>query len=354
MPGKRKPIVNARTLLSSALCLSGLCLSGLCLSGLAHGQSIVEVGADGVGCSQAAAILSDGSAGAATVTFDYDAVQARLQVSVANTSPVVAGVPNPLITRVYFNVPTGTTTTATLVDQSSTGATQPHFVFGFDADAADGNDPNKADCLGTFNFRLASTGISDGIANPEADSICGEVKDAVLASTFVIQLDGPDVHGLASEVFAASTSRNALLRPVNVAVKFDGANCQGQGTTGNGDLCRTAVFLRGVPQLGGSIGVCVEGGNQCGSFLGVSLEPGPANFKKFTLPIGQPVLFTYDFGYFPQNGGEFCLPLQVPFVLELQGLKFYWTSLTHPFEQDGPYSFAPAFEFTIQGPQNPL
>jgi hypothetical protein len=317
----------------------------------AAAQSEVHIGGDGIGCVQGAAVLSDASAASAHVMFDYDKVTARLLVTVVNTSPFAKGVPSPVITRVYFNVPRGTVTGATLLSQGAESTMQPAFVFTFDADIDDGNDWNQAGCLGFFNFRLASAGVADGIANAEADSFCVVQKQDVItgAVSFLFQLVGPDVHGLDSEVFAASSSRSADV-PVNVAVKFDGANCTASGTIGNGDPCREAVFLRGTPRLGEWIAICIEGGKQCRAFLGVSANPGPEDFKKFTLPIGQPVLWTYDFGFYPAGGTEFVMPLYVPIEPILVGAELHWTSLMHEWLQfEGPWAFAPAFSFTVLG-----
>ena len=121
-------------------------------------------------------------------------------------------------------------TGAQLMWQLSDGPVPPTFVFGFDADAGDGEDPNRAGCLGTFNFRLASGGVKDGIANPQAAEVCGSDKGPLVTGPvhFVFQLSGPDVHNLRSDTFTAATSRNSET-PVNVALKFDGSNCQGSG-----------------------------------------------------------------------------------------------------------------------------
>lgn len=320
----------------------------LVLSTFASAQTQVVIDSGAAGCSEGA-ILSDGSPAAGDITFDYDPGKAWLSVTVKNTSPVLPGVSTPTITRVYFNAPTGTVTDAVLMWQFAPGSTQPAFVFGFDADAGDGLDPNRAACLGTFNFRLASGGIKDGIANADAVSICADLKDPPLTGpvTFVFQLIGPDVGNLRSDVFAASSSRGTDT-PVNVAMKFDGANCRGFGTLGNGDLCRTAVFVRGSRELGDTLNLCVEGGEACRAFLGLSLVAGPSTIHKFLPPIGQPVLFTFDFGFFAPGQHEFCLPVVVPYAPELIGLPVYMTSLTHPVEGDW-WSFADPYTFSVIG-----
>jgi hypothetical protein len=338
--------LNARTITSI-----------LFASGLATAQAQVIVDSGGFACGlDGPAALDNGAAAAAVVQFDYSQAEARLDVTVTNTSPIQPDVPSPLITHVYFNVPAGTVSTATLLTQTAAGETQPAFVFGFDPDAGNGDDPNQAACLGTFNFRLAAADVSEGIANDLAEVFCFDPKQPLLRGpvTFRFHLEGPDVHNLTSDVFAASTSRNTS-KPVNVAVGFGGANCTGTGTLGNGDVCRTAVFVRGAPQLGQTVQLSVIGGERCRAFLGLSDSAGPAGLKKFDLPIGLPVLFTFDFGYLPLVTPEAGLPVFIPFAPELVGFTVYMTSLTHPYLQDlvGPWTFAPAYALTVVGPFDP-
>ena len=72
--------------------------------------------------------------------------------------------------------------------------------------------------------------------------------------------------------------------------------------------------------------LCVTGNNQCRAFIGGSATPGPELFKDYILPIGTPILFTLDLGYFPVNEHEFQLPLQIPMDWGIIGLDLYWTA----------------------------
>jgi len=321
-------------------------------SAFAVAQTQVTIGPDGRGCGQNGALLDNGAVGMAAIVFDYKPATALLRVTVTNTSPVVPGQPSSTITRIFFNAPAGTVMAATLQSQTAPGATPPTFALAFDADNGDGHDPNQAACLGTFNFRLASKILKDGIAPAGAQSICVNGKHPILEGpvTFTIRLTGPEVHNLSSDVFAAATSRNTGAQ-VNVAASFDGGACGGSGTLGNGDVCRTAVFLRGTPQIGGNVVLSVIGGEQCRAFFGLSATEGPTQLGTFVLPIGLPVLFTYDFGYLPLIAPEVGLPVFIPFAPELIGFTAYMTSLTHPYlmDQVGPWSFAPAYAVTITG-----
>ncbi len=174
--------MNARILTASVLLASAI----------ATAQSQVTLGDGAIGCTEAGARLDDGTPVAADITFDYDPSKAWLQVIVSNKTPVVAEVASPTITRIYFNAPTGTLTGASLMWQLADGPTQPTFLFGFDADAGDGADPNSGDCFGTFNFCLAATDIKGGIASADAEFICGGRAAPPLRGPvkFVFQLVG--------------------------------------------------------------------------------------------------------------------------------------------------------------------
>ncbi|HKB15090.1 MAG TPA: hypothetical protein VKF62_03445, partial [Planctomycetota bacterium] len=54
----------------------------------------------------------------ADVAFTYDDATHTLTLLVENTSPVTSGVPNPLLTALYFNVPAGAVTGLSLVSQT--------------------------------------------------------------------------------------------------------------------------------------------------------------------------------------------------------------------------------------------
>lgn len=174
-------------------------------------QSTVQIGPDAIGCGPNGALLTDGNVARASVRFDYDAATALLNVTVENDSPSNPGRPSPVITRIYFNAPSRAIDAAVLLNQVGGGG-QPGFALTFDSDAGDAENSNRADCFGFFNFRLASSGFIDGIANKDADTVCTESKDQWVYGpvTFTIQLRGPDVRGLNSEAFAASTSKNPV------------------------------------------------------------------------------------------------------------------------------------------------
>jgi hypothetical protein len=319
------------------------------LSGFAAAQAQVLIGPDGVGCGTGGlAVLSDGSNAAASVTFVYSPHDGELRVTVANTTATAPGLPGPTITGIFFNTPSATVTSAALVSQTGVGK-KPRFQLTFDDDANAGPNPNVAGCLGTFNFRLATASARDGIAAPST-TVCGDPAATSVTGpvTFVLQLNGPEIHNLSADVFSATTSRNTG-RKVNVGVGFDGGTCAGSGFLGNGDICRVAVFSRGTHGIGETMTLAVVGGEQCRAFLGVSPHEGPVDLGVFVIPVSLPLLFSYDLGYLPSDAPEANLQVFVPHAPELIGFTAYMTALTHPYQLElyNVFSFARAYQFTI-------
>ena len=164
-------------------------------------QAVVLVGGSGSCSSEGTAdpgLLNDGLTEASArllLTLDPDAAQLSLEV--ANTSPVLAGVPNPLLTSLYFNAPDGVTD-MTLVSQSAGADPQPSLGFDFDASSG-----FSAGVFGSFRARLQG-GLQGGIANPEADTIVSAV--AVTGPVlFTFHVEG-DLTGLSASSFAAALS----------------------------------------------------------------------------------------------------------------------------------------------------
>lgn len=305
---------------------------------------------NGYGCQTGGPVLEGGTPAGAEVAFDYDATTAMLHVTVTNTSPVTAGVPNPLITRIWFNVPGGAVTGASLMGQSGSGGAAPAFALTFDADAATAPNPNHANCFGYFNFQLARENVQGGIANANAGTIGGPAGAAVIGPVeFHLQLQGPGVGGLTSDAFAAATSRGGAQRNVAVACKFQagGPGAEESGTLGSNDECRTAVFVRGTPNIGEHIQICVHGSNGCHVCLWVSVFAGPVTVNNVTIPIGIPILASFDLGNFTGGTTELCLHVQIPNAPQLVGQPFYFSNLTYPLGQPELFSFSPAFQITI-------
>jgi hypothetical protein len=294
-------------------------------------------------------VLSGGTLASGTVDFEYFQATHVLRLVVTNTSPVTVGVPNPLITRIYFNAPAGTVDSATLLSQVGSGGASPAFVLSFDADTSSGPNPNQANCFGDFNFALKRQNINGGIANAAADTIGGPPGAAVIGPvTFTIQLGGPGVDGLTAAAIAGAVSADGAQGETNVALKFMGGGPGGQesGVLGNGG-CVTGIFIRGVPRIGNSIEVCITGGNGCHGCLWASNFPGPTVIGTFVIPIGLPLLGAWDLGEFLGGIIELCLPVPIPNNPALIGLHFYFTNLTHPEGHPGGFSFSSSTHFVV-------
>ena len=331
----------ARTLAASVL------LSGLAL---AQGPATVLVDSFAHGCGQQGAVLPNGQTASASVRFAYDASTAILEVTVANLLAGGATATTPVIDEIFFNAPEGTISSATMIAQTANGSVQPNFRLDFDDDSESAPVLVTSSCFGEFNFCLMALSNGHGVASATATQTCEIGAGPFLVEpTFRIQLQGPGVSGLDSSSFAAAASRSHSHRRVNIAATFTDGNCNNRATVGNGHECNTAVFLRGLPRIGDAVQLCVAGNNQCRAFIGVSATPGPELFKDYILPIGTPILFTLDFGYFPQNQHEFQLPLQIPMDWGIIGLELHWTSLTHGYENFTNFRFAPAYTMTITG-----
>jgi hypothetical protein len=271
-----------------------------------------------------------------------------LRLVVTNTSPVTVGVANPLLTRIYFNAPAGAVDSATLTSQTGSGGATPAFVLSFDADTSSGANPNQANCFGDFNFALRAQNIHGGIANANADTIPGPPGAAVIGPvTFEIQLGGPGVNGLTAAAIAGAVSANGAQTETNVALKFMGSGPGDQsGVLGNGG-CVTGVFIRGEPRIGNEIDICITGSNGCHACPWVSNFPGPTVIGTFVIPIGLPLLASYDLGDFIGGINELCLHVAIPNNPALIGLHFYFTNLTHPEGDPAAFSFSPATHMVI-------
>ena len=154
--------------------------------------------------------LDDGiTVATARFTFTLDAGNSQLEVLVENTSPVLVGVPNPVLTDVYFNTPAAITGMS-IASQTGSGGATPAWVLSFDADLGSNPNPNGANGFGAYNVHLGvpSTGVQGAIANPAADTLGVPPGSAVIGPvTFVLDLTG-DLTGLTDDDFATLLSVN--------------------------------------------------------------------------------------------------------------------------------------------------
>lgn len=258
----------------------------------ASAQEVVSVGGSGgLACSNAndPPTLDDGITPATgTITFDFDGALDRLTVTVENTSPVTAGVPNPLVTDAWFNLPNGAVTSLTPVSQTDGDGLASSWLISADYDLTDGG--NGAGCMGAFSVHLANPGgMSQGIANASADTTTGTPINGPV--TFVFDLAGPGVDTLTSLDFAASLSTNPPgSGATNTSLKFQGGGLAGASDKiSSAPGCIPGGWMNGEPCIGNTVEFVMSAGAGCHGCLLWSLDPGPTDFGGgLVVPLGFP------------------------------------------------------------------
>jgi len=271
--------------------------------------------------------LSDGvTEASATFAFTLDPGLARLTLRVTNTSRVVSGVKNPLLTDLFFNAPAAVTGMS-LVSQSSAGGVAPQYQLSFDSAPGQGADPGKAGRFGAFGVRLADTGnIQGAIANPDADTYTVSAGQlAVSPCDFVLELSG-DLSGLSADDF---TSLLSVIPPGSkrtaAAAKFqaggrndasafisDGEECPNEGTSQTlGAPCGGSLSVT-APVPGGISEVSYDGSTPGGFLILAYGQPGapPFSYNGCTIFLGVNVRLL---GPYPVDGaGDFHRSFSVP------------------------------------------
>lgn len=149
-------------------------------------------------------LLADGQTVAtATMKLTLNAGTNTLTAEVTNTSPVITGVLNPLITIIAFNTPPAVTG-MTLTNQTAASGT-PNFVLTFDANLSSNPNPNGEDGFGAFNVELDNpNGVNGAIANAAADTVAG--SPVIGPATFTFSLVG-NLSGVTASDFTGSFSK---------------------------------------------------------------------------------------------------------------------------------------------------
>ncbi len=237
----------------------------------------------------------------ATATFDfaYDDVTKILTLTVTNTSPVTAGVPNPLLSEIYFNVPAFAAVGLTLLTQSTEGGgPDPGFTLGFDPDLNDGQNDNTAPGFCAFNSKLDHISETPGgIANALADTISAPEGTYVVGPvTFTFQVGGPPATGVGAASYSSSFSQ---IPPgnfrVNVVGKFKaGGPSEASGAMSVAPGCEPGNWMVGTPCLGCPVQFVMCGGPGCFGCLAISTSPGPTVIATpsgpLSIPIGMPAV----------------------------------------------------------------
>jgi len=315
-------------------------------------QDLVIGGSGARGCqgTQDPPRLSNGTLASANLEFSYDDAAHVLTLVVDNTSPVTQGVPNPLITRLAFNLPHEAVTRVDLLSQTGAGGAPPDFELEFDADVFSGQDIRVA-CMGNFGV-LLEVDHGHGIGNPNADTWAAPPGSVTVGPvTFRMRLFGPGVDSLSAQAIALGFSRFAPAYQVNAMCKFQsgGQNGEGSGyissTVANAG-CRPSGWLTAAPRIGTTIGICLNGQPSCsGCFIG-SLTPGPTIIGPFRIPVGLPLLFDVFMPPLPTNAA-FCIPVEIPDDPGLVGRSIYVALATPGTVLDDLVDFSPRINITF-------
>lgn len=284
----------------------------------------VDLGVAGdYGCQNQASppTLSNGTEASAEFAFRYDAGKAELQLQVTNTSKVITGVPNPLITRVFFNLPKDAVTGVELTDQGAAAGAVPAFVLA---------GPGKVACFGDFDVHLDGGQARSTIANAAADTIVGPQNSwSVGPVLFTMKLTGPGVATLTAGAIANGFSQNAPYQKVAVAAKFQSAGQDGDGSgfLGNRPECAGGVWILGEPRIGSSIDICSSVADGCHGCIIVSVTPGPQRVGNLVVPIGLPVVELINLQPFNVEN-TLCVKAPIPDDKNLVGVKFYMATVS--------------------------
>jgi hypothetical protein len=235
-----------------------------------------------------------------TFTFDDTVTPNLLTVEVSNTSPVVPGVPNPILSAFWFNVPALAATQLTLVSQTAPGeGGTSSFGHEFDPDLNDGSNPVTSPGFCAFNSKTEwMPEVAGGIANPLADTFAIPPSFLVFGPvTFVYQVGGPASAGVQAPTFASAFSQ---IPPgdfrVNVVAKFKhGGLAEASGSLSNRPTCEAGNWMVGEPRIGCDVTFVMSGAPGCFGCLAMSPDPGPTvipnpPFGDLVVPLGSPTI----------------------------------------------------------------
>jgi hypothetical protein len=259
--------------------------------------AVVRIGGPGSASSAGSVdpglLDDDVTEASARYVFRLDRAAALLVLEVENTSPVVPGAANPVLTRIHFDAPAAVTSMR-LVSQTSAAGARPAFAFTFDASPAKNPKPNKAPPFGAFSAELRTTrGMKGGIANPGADVLPLATGNVVLGrATFTFALAGDLTLVSALDFASWPSDAKGDQRPSLGAGKFQGGPGGAEATISDGtgscslaadafDLgggCGTARLETGLPIQGADCRVRVTGGAPLGFGLAYASQPGGAGF----------------------------------------------------------------------------
>lgn len=295
-------------------------------------------------------LLTGGVAASGTVDYSYDDATGQLTLVVTNTSAVTMGVPNPLINKIWINLPHLAVTGVSLLSQSGTAGATPAFALSVDTNLLDGMNSIVANCFGAFGLELSSGEAPAGaIANAAADTIEAPPGTVVIGpATFVLQISGPNTGSLTASAFSASLSQVPPgMERVNAALKFLSGGMGGveSGQISNGPECTGGGWLVGAPCIGNTISLVMSTPAGCHGCLGVSTDPGPIILGSVVIPIGMP--FHVLVASFGAPAMPVVKPITIPNDPLLVGLTIYAVVVTLDPMNLTTLFVADQFSFTI-------
>jgi len=249
--------------------------------------------------------LCDGvtlASGTFEFTLDDTVTPNTLTVKVTNTSPVVPGVPNPILSAFWFNSPALATAQLTLVSVTvlgEGGGGAASFGHEFDPDLNDGSNSITSPGFCAFNSKTEwSPEVAGGIANGLADTFAIPPSFFVVGPVvFVYEVGGPAAGGIQATSYARAFSQipPGAFR-VNVTAKFKhGGVAEASGTLSNKPTCEANNWFVGEPRIGCTVKFVMSGAPGCFGCLAMSPDPGPIvipnpPFGNLTIPLGVPTI----------------------------------------------------------------
>lgn len=330
-----------RRMVSTLLIGAVLTTVGICQS---TSTSITVGGPGATGCSNGT--LTNGQPGSATVDFTYDRGTHLLTVVVENTSPVIPGLKNPLITRLFFNLPHRAVTSANLISQTPASGTM-NWDFDYDVDLTNGSSLSAA-CMGDWGVRLKTpNGINTAIANANATDFAS--SNYVLGPvTFVIEIVGPGAGNLTAGAFSSSLSSAG--DQANVVMHFQGGGTDGgiSGWIANNEGCSAGTWYVGEPRINSTIEFVQTSSDGCYGCIIASLDPGPTTAFGVTVPVGLPyVIITSALFPFGSPTNTQVTPVVIPDNPFLVGFTFYGCVVTVDIATQSMFSVSDQFVLTV-------
>jgi hypothetical protein len=284
------------------------------------------------------------------IDFTYDQSAHVLTLAVQNTSQVIPGVSNPVITRVWFNLPQYAISSITLLTQTGASGT-PTFSRSADYNRDNGTSINT-NAFGGFGVRLAnqSGNPHGGIANPLADTYPAPLGDLVVGpATFTFLVAGNGINWITANSFASSLS-TGVADTANAAFQFEGGgvNACETGIIGNDEECSAGGWMVGTPRIGSTVSFVMTGAPGCFGCLIASVSPGPTTMYGHTVNIGTPYIALVSTG-FPSGFPSYSLgaSYQIPPNPALVGITVYCAVVEADLATLQSFSVSDSFSFTV-------